>query len=189
MDGNSNRIDNNSSQSFVVADPLTLSSTGRENALDADTGTGTAATPSTATASTASTDTICHKRGRKSTSDVWNDFEQLFKDINGKKVRYAAKCLYCKSQLTASSTAGNGHLKRHRSTCASKAQRAAKTQSLIQFNADGSVRSWDYNPDLARTELCRLICTLDLPLGIGSTAAFERYIKHAHNPRFIAVCR
>jgi hypothetical protein len=140
MDGNSNRIDNNTSQSFV--DPLTLSSTDRENALDADIG-GTAATPSTATASTASTETICHKHGRKSTSDVWNDFEQLFKDINGKKVRYATKCLYCKSQLTASSTTGTGHLKRHRSTCASKAQRAAKTQSLIQFNADGSVHSWD----------------------------------------------
>jgi hypothetical protein len=60
---------------------------------------------------------------------------------------------------------------------------------LIQFNADGSVRSWDYNPDIARTELCRLICTLDLPLGIGSTVAFERYIKHAHNPRFTVVCR
>lgn len=150
---------------------------------------GTDATPSTATASTASTETTSYKCGRKSTSDVWNDFEQLFKDINGKKVRYAAKCLYCKSQLTASSTAGTGHLKRHHITCASKAQRAAKTQSLIQFNADGSVRSWDYNPDIARTELCRLICTLDLPLGIGSTTAFERYIKHAHNPRFTAVCR
>jgi hypothetical protein len=186
MDGNSNRIDNNTSQSF--ADPLTLTSIDRENALDADIG-GTAATPSTATSSTASTETICHKRGHKSTSDAWNDFEQLFKDINGKKVRCAAKCLYCKSQLTASSTAGTGHLKQRRSTCASKAQRAAKTQSLIQFNADGSIRSWDYNPDIARTELCRLICTLDLPLGIGSTAAFERYIKHAHNPRFTVVCR
>jgi hypothetical protein len=188
MDGNrnSNRIDDNTCQSFV--DPLTLSSTDRDNALDAVTG-GTNVTPSTATASTASTETTSYKRGRKSTSDVWNDFEQLFKDINGKKVRYAAKCLYCKSQLTASSTAGTGHLKRHRITCASKAQRAAKTQSLIQFNADGSVRSWDYNPDIARTELCRLICTLDLPLGIGSTTAFERYIKHVHNPRFTVVCR
>jgi hypothetical protein len=37
--------------------------------------------------------------------------------------------------------------------------------------------------------LCRLICTLDLPLGIGSTAAFECYIKHAHNPRFTDDCR
>jgi hypothetical protein len=186
MDRNSNRIDNNTSHSF--ADPLTLTSIDRENVSDADIG-GTTVMSSTATASTASTETICHKRDRKSTSDVWNDFEQLFKDINGKKVRYDAKCLYCKSQLTASSTTGTGHLKQHHSTCASKAQRAAKTQSLIQFNADGSVRSWDYNPDIARTELCRLICTLDLPLGIGSTAAFERYIKHAHNPRFTVVCR
>jgi hypothetical protein len=75
----------------------------------------------------------------------------LFKDINGKKVTYAAKCLYCKSQLTASSTAGTCHLKRHCITCASKTQCAAKTQSLIQFNVDGSIRSWDYNPNIART--------------------------------------
>ena len=26
-------------------------------------------------------------------------------------------------------------------------------------------------------------------LGIGSTVIFERYIKHAHNPRFTIVCR
>jgi hypothetical protein len=63
------------------------------------------------------------------------------KDINGKKVRYVAKCLYCNFQLTASSTAGTGHLKRHRITCASKTQRVGKTQSLIQFNADGFVPS------------------------------------------------
>jgi hypothetical protein len=28
------------------------------------------------------------------TSDVWNDFEELFNIINGKKTRYDAKCHY-----------------------------------------------------------------------------------------------
>jgi outer membrane scaffolding protein for murein synthesis (MipA/OmpV family) len=30
------------------------------------------------------------------TSDVWNDFEELFEVVNGKKIRYAARCHYCK---------------------------------------------------------------------------------------------
>jgi hypothetical protein len=88
MDGNRNlnRIDDNTSHSFV--DPLTLISTDRENSLDVATGC-TDVTSSTASSSTTSTKTTCHKRDRKSTSDIWNDFEQLFKDINCKKVRYA----------------------------------------------------------------------------------------------------
>jgi hypothetical protein len=45
------------------------------------------------------------------------------------------------------------------------------TRSLSQFSVDGSIRSWDYNPNVARNELCRSICTLDLPLGDGSSAA------------------
>lgn len=72
------------------------------------------------TAQSSST-TSGNKRGRKSSSDVWNDFEQLFKDVNGKKVRYAAKCNYCKSQLSAASVAGIGHLIRHRKACDAKA--------------------------------------------------------------------
>jgi len=38
-------------------------------------------------------------------------------------------------------------------------------QSRIQFNGDGSVTGWQYKPDVARRELCRLISRLDLPLG------------------------
>ena len=48
---------------------------------------------------------------------------------------------------------------------------------------------WDYKPDVARSELCRLIARLDLPLDIGETDALEEYIVHAHNPRFIKVSR
>jgi len=42
-------------------------------------------------------------------------------------------------------------------------------------------------PDVARSELCRLIARLDLPLGIGETEAREEYIVRAHNPRFVKV--
>jgi hypothetical protein len=145
------------------------------------------ATPTdSASPSTASTTSVS-KRGRKPTSDVWNDFEQLYKVTRGKRVRYAAKCHYCKAQLSASG--GIGHLRRHRDSCAAKAARASRPQSLLQFHGDNSVRQWDYNAATARTELCRLLATLDLPLGFGGHPAFERYIRRAHNPRFHSVCR
>jgi hypothetical protein len=59
-----------------------------------------------------------------------------------------------------------------------------QSQSLLSFNADGHVRHWEYNADVARTQLCRLIASLDLPLCFGESAAFEEYIKVSYNPRF-----
>ena len=53
------------------------------------------------------------KRSRPSTSIVWLDFK-LFKKVNGKKVRYAAKCIHCSKQYSALSSGGTGHLIRHR---------------------------------------------------------------------------
>ena len=51
------------------------------------------------------------------------------------------------------------------------------------------MHNWDYKPDVARSELCRLIARLDLPLGISETEAWKEYIVHAHNPRFVKVSR
>jgi uncharacterized short protein YbdD (DUF466 family) len=59
---------------------------------------------------------------------------------------------------------------------------------VLNYGSDGSVRSWDYNPEIARIELCRLIARLDMPLGIGAYDAFVEYIR-AHNPRYVPVCR
>jgi hypothetical protein len=57
------------------------------------------------------------------------------------------------------------------------------------LNPDGSLHNWNYIADIARIELCRLIARLDLSLGIGETDAWEEYIQHAHNPRYVAVSR
>jgi hypothetical protein len=51
------------------------------------------------------------------------------------------------------------------------------------------LNNWVYDPAVARTELCRLIARLDLPLGIGDTQVWEDYIKRAHNPLFSKVSR
>ena len=38
------------------------------------------------------------KRKHPSTSIVWEDYKKLFKVVNGKKVRYATKCIHCNKQ-------------------------------------------------------------------------------------------
>ena len=51
------------------------------------------------------------------------------------------------------------------------------------------MHNWNYNPAVARSELCRLIASLDLPLGIGESQAWGDYIILAHNPMFAKVSR
>jgi hypothetical protein len=63
------------------------------------------------------------------------------------------------------------------------------SQSQISFNPDGSMRSWNYCPLVARTQLVRLIARLDVPISIGESEAFEEYIKTAHNPKYARVSR
>jgi hypothetical protein len=60
---------------------------------------------------------------------------------------------------------------------------------VLNYDSDGSVRSWDYSPETARIELCHLITRLDLPLGIGAYDIFVEYIRRAHNTRYVPVCR
>jgi hypothetical protein len=106
---------------------------------------------------------------------MWNDFDELFNIVNGKRTRYSAKCHYCKKILTALSTGGTGHMLRHHISCA--------------CNPDGSVRNWDYSLEVARVELYRQIDRLDLSFHIGVYDAFVDYIRRAHNPRYAPVCR
>jgi hypothetical protein len=65
----------------------------------------------------------------------------------------------CKHTLSARSNAGTSHLKRHQISC------------RLAYNPDDSVYNWDYKPNVAISELCRLIARLDLLLGIGETEA------------------
>jgi hypothetical protein len=63
------------------------------------------------------------------------------------------------------------------------------TQSQISFNPDGSMRTWEYCPIVACTELVRLVSRLDVPICMGETDAFYDYIRNAHNPKFVPVSR
>jgi hypothetical protein len=90
--------------------------------------------------------------------------------------------------LSVGSTSGTGHLLRHQRDCKVKLAKQGK-QSVLKFNPDGSVRNWDYCTDHARTQMCRLIAILDLPLNFAESPAFEEYIRISHNPVFKKVSR
>jgi hypothetical protein len=51
------------------------------------------------------------------------------------------------------------------------------------------VQHFQCNPNVARSELCRFIATLDLPLNIGEQPAWEDYIRICHNPDYRHVSR
>jgi hypothetical protein len=110
---------------------------------------------------------------------------------NGKEVRVSAICLHCKNNMSAKSSFGTGHLIRHLDLCPAKKEKdiSGKSQYLLKYNSDGSVNHWEYSPFVARTELCRLIARLDLPLCFGESSAFQEYITCAHNPMFIKSSR
>ncbi|XP_062198524.1 uncharacterized protein LOC133901244 isoform X1 [Phragmites australis] len=109
------------------------------------------------------------KRSRAGTSEVWQDFERIYKEEDGVSVRYA-KCYICKNELSAKPSGGTGHLKRHAISCKRKSGAAMK-QTVLQYNPDGSVHHWEYDSANARKELCRFIARADLPLNI----AYKQY--------------
>jgi len=121
---------------------------------------------------------------RPSTSVCWEDFEKLYKKVNGKDVRYGARCLHCRKEYSANSKFGTGHLLRHQDSCPKKREKCRMAQSHITFNKDGSMRNWEYSAEVARVQLVRLLARLDLPLRLGETEVWEDYIKTAHNPRY-----
>jgi hypothetical protein len=59
----------------------------------------------------------------------------------------------------------------------------------LHFAPDGRVAHFEYNPAVARTEICCLVARFDLTLGFGVSPEFEEYIRIAHNPRFECVSR
>jgi hypothetical protein len=105
------------------------------------------------------------------------------------EVRVVAICKLCKSRLSGKSANGTGHLKRHMLSCKKKTEQANLVQTRLALNPDGSYRNWEYRPDVARAELCRLIARLDLPLSIADNDAWDDYIQRAHNPRYKRVSR
>jgi hypothetical protein len=104
-------------------------------------------------------------------------------------VHIAGICKFCKARLNVDSNAGIGHLHMHQKSCKKKPDHVAMVQTRLPLNPHGCFRNWEYDPQVARTKLCRLIPRLDLPLGLADTDAWDDYIQRAHNPRYVRVSR
>jgi hypothetical protein len=123
------------------------------------------------------------RRARATRSNVWKEMEEMKKVVGGKKVRVGAIYNYCKSRLSAHSTGGTGHLRRHITAYKRKALAASSSsQSHFHFDGDGNVRCFQYNANVARSELCHLIARLDLTLNFGKQPTWEDYVRAAHTP-------
>ena len=133
--------------------------------------TGTLVCSNISIPSVAGTGTSSGTAVGKHKSAVWVDFDAIYETVNGRKICTKATCKICKHTLSARSNAGTGYLKRHYKSCRQKTDQAARVQSRLAYNTKGYVHNWDYKPDVARSELCRLIARLNLPLGIGETEA------------------
>jgi hypothetical protein len=104
------------------------------------------------------------------------------------KLESMLSAITAKKTLSAHSSAGTGHLLRHIKSCKPRVTGTnSMFQSLLRFNPDGSVHHWEYSHEVARTQLCRLLAREDLRVCFGESAAFEEYIKLAHNPSFVPV--
>ena len=131
--------------------------------------TGTATDSTSPPAST----TASAGGGSRKRSKVWNNFDELTNLVNGKRVRYAARCKFCHETLSARSSSGTGHLLRHNCSAKKAHDRSGQTQTVLKYNPDGSLQRWEYCPSVARSELCHLIARDDLPLWLGSIDAFQ----------------
>ncbi|WVZ51679.1 hypothetical protein U9M48_002795 [Paspalum notatum var. saurae] len=99
--------------------------------------------------------------------------DKIFAIENGVEVRIGACCHFCKKELATRSTGGTGHL---------------SYWSFVPSRGQMQAPAWSYWAPV-HAKLCRLIARLDLPLNFGESAAFEDYIKIAHNPRYSTVSR
>jgi hypothetical protein len=80
--------------------------------------------------------------GSRKRSKVWNNFDELTNLVNGKRVRYAARCKYCHETLSARSSSSTGHLLRHNFSATKVHDRSSQTQYVLKYNPDGSLQHW-----------------------------------------------
>jgi hypothetical protein len=74
--------------------------------------------------------------------------------VDGKNICFQAIFKHCKIIYSGLSSNSTGHLQRHRERCEvrnAKSHESRMSQTMIQFNPDGSVCHWEYNAEVACT--------------------------------------
>jgi hypothetical protein len=120
-----------------------------------------------------------------SRAKCWKHMDKREIVENGIK-SYIVVCHYCKTELSADSTGGTGHLNRHFRACLKKTGQTFGTgvQTQLNFAADGTVSTWVYNPQLAHEEIIKYIVFEDLPIMMGESPNFKNLIQRAFCPQY-----
>ena len=121
------------------------------------------------------------KKRKKKKLTVWDCFDHIMvNNTNGTEVEHA-QCKYCQSVLTGSSK-GTSHLKRHRDKCmASHGQVDTTRQTQLQWNPDGSMSTWQYDPDRVREQAVLYCAAIDQPIGFQNNPHFQYFINYTFN--------
>ena len=125
-----------------------------------------------------------------SRAECWNHMDKREIVENGIK-SFIAICHYCKTELSADSAGGTGHLNQHFKACLKKVGQTlgAGVQTQLNFAADGTVSTWVYNPQVAREEIIKYIVSEDLPIMMGESPNFKNLIQRAFCPQYQSVSR
>ena len=79
---------------------------------------------------------------------------------------------------------------RHRLKCmASHGQVDTTRQTQLQWNPDGSVNTWQYDPDRVKVHAMLYCVATDQPIGFQDNPHFQYFINNAFNPQYVLVSR
>lgn len=128
--------------------------------------------------------------GAKSRAACWNHMQKI-EELEDGMITFYAICNYCKGRLSADSAGGTGRLNRHYKACLKRLgqTRGGGTQTQLNFSADGTVSTWVYNPQVARDEIDSYIVSEDLPIRMGESHNFTKFIQRAFFPQYEPVSR
>ncbi|PLW15365.1 hypothetical protein PCASD_19981 [Puccinia coronata f. sp. avenae] len=121
---------------------------------------------------------------RKLTSDVWEHFTK----ITDKQGKPKAQCNYCPDILSAASTGGTNHLRRHSKACLEKrGDVAPQRQGLLGFTSSAQTSSncvWVFSQEKTREKLARMIILHEYPFSMAEHEGFIDFM-HTAQPTFV----
>lgn len=119
---------------------------------------------------------------RKYKSAVWIDFERITKDDGS----VSAKCKHCKKLMQGHSKNGTSHLRKHLGRCV-PCKRAKRghldvRELLLKFadaekDKTNSIQPHEFDQDLSRHELARMIILHEYPFSIAEDVGFRSFVR------------
>lgn len=138
------------------------------------------------------------KRKTRLTSPVWAHFTKITVPCPKGGTEEKAQCKYCKDLLSAKSSNGTGHLRRHMDSHLEKQTasgndgtgrgRMIQTQ-ISQTDSSSGLGVTNYDPNNARYQLIKYIISSQQPFILSEERCFERFLRSAFHPGWQKISR